>query len=439
MRQFAKSMMSAPLAASMFGMQQMLNLARLGGEPSGAEQVAGSMTRFSTSTASELRGVLRTVYDVTHSLQDRAVDMFFDTPLLNPTDYTSSMLELASPIVKVFSATIPGGDLVIRWEELQNKFEIFTLVRAVSKELGVPANATAIDLPALVDKSYEMGEFPSLWAIEGLGHEYADTFYHRGEVPHAIMHPDKTGGIDDGSLTMLHAGIGLAFAQRLLKQLKPSSPMTEVRTVVQQFLDLVYGNSRSGYEGCALESLGLVSRVFERPLFELIDRTLANHFPEEVLGFFWHGAGRGNYFGAEYFLPCPGIPFKSIVDSAPHHVARENLLAGLAWAITLVNMRQPIIMENLLRLQGTFLSSNDWFANGVASSLVMRNDTTPNASVVSAYCSHTPSGDEETGQIWDKIIRSSCTTALQQYYPTLKAKKRLGEVFRYQDLANQAS
>ena len=58
---------------------------------------------------------------------------------------------------------------------------------------------------------------------------------------------------------MLHAGVGLAFAERLLEGVTPTTPGPAVRPVLRRFLALCRGNSRPGYVGAALESLGLVA------------------------------------------------------------------------------------------------------------------------------------------------------------------------------------
>ena len=64
------------------------------------------------------------------------------------------------------------------------------------------------------------------------------------------------------SLTMMHAGLGLALAESLMKQLTLESSTQEIERVLKAFIKLCNNNSRPGYVGCALESLGLVTRCF---------------------------------------------------------------------------------------------------------------------------------------------------------------------------------
>ena len=74
--------------------------------------------------------------------------------------------------------------------------------------------------------------------------------------------------------------------------------------------------------------------------------------------------GRAIYFSARYFLPWTRIPWASIAGEAPHEIGRQNIISGLAWAITLVNMRHPAVMERLItEHQGEL--DKDAFANGV--------------------------------------------------------------------------
>jgi len=61
---------------------------------------------------------------------------------------------------------------------------------------------------------------------------------------------------------MMHAGLGLGLAESLMKQLTPDSSKKETERVVRAFIKLCQNNSRPGYVGCALESLGLVTRCF---------------------------------------------------------------------------------------------------------------------------------------------------------------------------------
>src|SRR3990172_5054790 len=120
-------------------------------------------------------------------------------------------------------------------------------------------------------------------------------------------------------------------------------------------------------------------------------------------------------------------------------LGRRNAAAGFAWAITLVNMRFPIIMETLLKYHGEEFLKDDAFANGVMSSLIMRYDITPDDSVLEAYRRHRPSpSDSRVADLWERLVREPAEKALTQIYPVLKQHQRIEEVFRYQDLTAMA-
>ena len=54
------------------------------------------------------------------------------------------------------------------------------------------------------------------------------------------------------------------------------------------------------------------------------------------------------------------------------------MTAGLAWATTIVNVRQPELMENFISMNGNRVSRTPAFTNGLMSTLIMGIDITPN-------------------------------------------------------------
>jgi hypothetical protein len=228
---------------------------------------------------------------------------------------------------------------------------------------------------------------------------------------------------------MLHAGIGLAFAEALLEPLTVQTAGPALRHVVKTFGELCRENSQPGYIAAAYESLGLVTRSFHAPLVQLVYRELQQS-AEYLLEYYWHGVGRAIYFSARSFLPCAEIDWEGEPGAAPDETGRSSITAGLAWAVTLVNMRQPIIMEHMLRRHGDVLSRSPAFADGVASSLIVRSETTPDADFIGAFCSHQP--DPPTGpnaDLWNRLIGDSCRRAVLYDWPALARARRLDTVF----------
>ncbi|MGC2696640.1 MAG: hypothetical protein WA738_12715, partial [Candidatus Angelobacter sp.] len=173
--------------------------------------------------------------------------------------------------------------------------------------------------------------------------------------------------------------------------------------------------------------------VFYPDLLQKVDQQLRLAGPE-FLGFFWHGAGRGLYFSREYFLPVLRTVWSGVDKDAGNAPDRLSSMAGLNWAVTLVNMRQPEIIQNMLR-SAVEIDLIQGFTNGAVSSVIMREDTTPGEPFTSAFYQNLPGADH--GPLvaeWASLIADPCQTGLQTYYPVLRRCDALDQVFRYQDL-----
>jgi hypothetical protein len=341
------------------------------------------------------------------------------------------------PMTRAMSFFIPGRDSRIAWQNASNNAEIIRMVVNVSSILPPPG--ANVPLPELVEKTYALGSFPALWAVEGLGHYYADTFYEKNEVPRDLLTDPRLESLPAKSMTMLHAGIGLAFAQRNLLKISATSPPADIRKTVAHIVELCRNSSREGYTGAAIESLGLVSRSFHGlAMLRAVDKELSA-IDQDLTGYLWRGAGRAVYFSIPNFIPGFRTPFRAVDmcrEEPPHDLGRRNMLAGFAWAVTVVNMRHPVVMETLLKYHGKEFAQGDAFSNGVMCSMIMRYDTTPDDPYIDRFCKYRPaSPDPQLIQRWDSLVKAPCERALQNYYPVLKNRRRLQEIFHYQDLA----
>ena len=344
--------------------------------------------------------------------------------------------KLLPPMTRAISLFIPGRDAQIAWRNAKNNAEIMELVANIGKKL--PPAGAQVSLPELVRTCYSLGPFPALWAIEGLGHYYGDGFYARKEIPENLLTAPATETLPAASLTMLHAGIGMAFAKSNLQTVNAKSSPADVRKAVQNIVTLCKNSSRPGYTGAAVESLGLVSRwLHDLPTLKVVDEQLAAIAPD-LLGYLWHGAGRAVYFSPQNFVPGIHTPWRAVEmcrTEAPHELGRRNMVAGLAWAITLVNMRYPLIMETVLKYHGEEFLRDDAFSSGVMSSIIMRYDITPDDPHIDLFLKYRPAGsDAKLVGLWDRLIKGPCERAMQVSYPVLKKYNRLEEVFHYQDL-----
>jgi hypothetical protein len=338
--------------------------------------------------------------------------------------------------VEALCLTATGTGAIAAAIELQNKGEVFLLVKGVALLIGIRPGEFPLPLPELLARSYGLGPFPALWAVEGLGHDYSQSYWDQGLVPHGLLSSPRTAALPAESLCMLNAGIGLSFADYLIGGLAPAAAAAEVRRVVAEIVGLCRDNARPGYLGAAFESLGLVTRLFHRERVAAVDQALRAVAPE-VRSYFWHGAGRALYFAPESFLPFSLWPtYAEACREAPDDLARRNAVAGLTWAAVLVNQRQPWVVSALLvephgeRLAR--LGLEDAFVNGVASSVVMRCATTPGAPFIADFCRYRPASPA-AARLWDRLVGRPCDAARRVLYPELAAANRLGEVFHYRE------
>jgi hypothetical protein len=248
---------------------------------------------------------------------------------------------------------------------------------------------------------------------------------------------------------MLHAGIGMSFAQHWMKTVNHLSSPADIRPVLGQITALCRDNSRPGYEGAALESLGLITQNGQfynetRPdqMVQIVSRELA-HIDPEAFEYFWHGVGRAHYFLPIHFVPGYGSTWHAVRmlrQAVPNERAWLNAIAGLAWGDTMVNIRHPQIVANLPQHHGAQLAADDGFANGVASSLIMRSDTTPSAPFITPFYQYQPDrAAAQLVQLWNDQVQQPSAVALHEYYPILKEHHRLGEIFRYHDFPDLMS
>ena len=422
MKELTKSMFSGPLNA----MQDLTN----------------SLVSTNTGKGAmeeQISDIIQAFLQASDDIQRDIVDMGFR--LLEPESWTPSgfartAAEMTARIAEGMRYADPSSEGLAAWRELGNKVEIFRLVKYLKSRVPIPEGR--FDLYEFVEKCYDLGPFLALWAVEGLGHDYAHTFRPYTETTQGILTDPALDKLAVKSMTMLHAGIGLGFAQELLDGTTDSTPSSEVRETLDLFIRLCKQNSRPGYEGAAIESLGIVTRNWHRNLVKIVDEQLID-FDEEAAAYFWRGAGRALYFQPVNFVPMYGSIANAIYMSkqeSPHEMARHNTLAGIAWAATVVNMRHPEVMEAFLNRHGDEVDGQDAFINGVVSSIIMRQDTTPDEPFIRDFIEHTPDvSNSHLEDLWKDIIRKPGDEGLSKFYPVLRDCHRLGEVFRYQCLA----
>ncbi len=405
-----------------------------------SDNLAEVLDKLTHAVASQLGlvtespSILGTVFYLGDGLQRSVTDDIFD--LFQPATWNpSNLFRITSDAIRQtmqLARLLDPEQAKLAWEELRNKLEIFVLVKNLSSKLELPADRL-MPLPELVEKAYSVSPFQALWAVEGLGHYYTDMYWKFKGIPQGLL-SEAQAAVPSKSLLMLHAGMGLAFADRLLDTLEPDAPSEgQTAAVLKQFLSLCENNARPGYLGAAIESLGIVTRDFYPDSIDIVQRQFEKIAPQ-FAGFFWHGVGRGFYFSREYFLPVLSTVSNAVEIEVKNCADQKSAMAGLAWAVTLVNMRQPAIMSNILQRQTTQLSLADAFTNGVTSSVIMRQDTTPDEPFTAAFCQYQPA-DPRIRVLWERLISLPCAVGLSEYYPVLKQHHALDEIFKFTDVS----
>jgi hypothetical protein len=345
-------------------------------------------------------------------------------------------LEMMQRSAEAIRLITPWRETRLAWREFQNKLEAFNLFAHGDTVLQIPQQGE-VRLQELVKKIETLEPYRAVWATEGLGYHLGLKLFEQGKGLRNLL-TDQSKGLPERSLAPLHAGMGLAIARRLMETIRPGSHESEIRRMLEQFVIACRNNSKTGYTGAAYESLGLVMRTLYPQMIPESDRQL-KEIDEDLLGYFWHGVGRGIYFAPTNFLP-DGSSFaremRMTCGQPPHELGRRNALAGLAWAMTLVNLRHPEILESLLTYHGGQLRDRDGFVNGVSSSVLIWRDSTSDDPSLRVFQNYQPdSSDETLVERWDRLVHRPCVEALECMYPVLKEHQRLDEVFHYRGLS----
>ena len=436
MSESADSVLKFPLAVSCFAAQRMLGMLPLSDwSPMRAAQKslykAGEAAKKDFSTNTMLFGAFQFGDKAQSAMASFASDAMA-LKMLSPSYLRDAAGSIAQGATDAYDAVTTGHARSLLKDQFQNTADVISYVNHVDAPRELSADGT-YPLDERVADCYARGDYPALWLVEGLGERYAEArlsadadltgLFTRGE---GTTLPGKT-------LLMMHAGAGIAFAKHEIAALTPWSGDADVRAALTRFVDLVRRNSLPGYEGAALESLGLVTRTWYPQLVNLVTGHLLA-VDVNAVEFFWHGAGRAMYFSPMYMLP--GLSAWEAADQEPpDDTARLNARAGVAWAFTIVNVRQPGIAEQFLRHKAGRVRNNGAYTNGVHSALIMAGEMVPGHQYVKEFCRFAPDASEASlVRAWEKHIGRDVQVETDEYRLALKAHHQLGEIFRCHSL-----
>jgi len=318
----------------------------------------------------------------------------------NPSSPQSGLFRLTlgglQQVAGWVASVLPDRDQRLVWQEFRNKalaFELFANVDSVLK-LRPGHNYSAAEL---IERALRLDLYESVWAMEGVGHLLAER----------QLFPSDTADVSPRLLVPLHVGMGLSIANRTLSTLRKTPSELEVRQAVESFTRLCESGSTPGFEPVAFEALGLVARNVYPDLVQSVARQSAG-VEAELEEYFWHGVGRGLYFLPGNAMPAscaPWIAIKAAERESPHESARRNMLAGLVWALTLVNLRHPEIPALFLKHHGDVVCGDDVFRNGLTSAILIWRASSPEDPSLQAFFRYHPDpGDRNLCQLWDDQV-----------------------------------
>jgi hypothetical protein len=302
------------------------------------------------------------------------------------------------------------------WRELENKLHAFEWFRCAGACLGLDAAAPAPLARPAARADALPDAYTGLWAMEGLG--YAGARAAAGAV--------ATDGVPARSVVPLSTGAALAAAELLLAG-------GADRERVRRWLARCRDAAVPGFPELAAEALGLVARTLDPWRLPRLDELLAAADPA-LAEYLWHGAGRGLYFAPMHLLPWSGgcrRAFAKARSEPPHAAGRRNATAGLAWALTLVNVRSPEVAEACLGGCGEEAGAEEAVANGASSALLVWRQWAGADRLLDGFLAHRPAAAGRALR-WRRRVVEPCRAALAASPVDLLGAGRLAALFRCQ-------
>jgi hypothetical protein len=245
------------------------------------------------------------------------------------------------------------------WREVANKIGAYRTFGSASRWLHM--HGDLLSIAAVPERLRKLDRYAAVWAMEGASYYHA----RRG----GRLRTSMVQRMPRAAWLTLHTGAGLAWAEAALRSARSAG----VQHMLDDFWDCCRREALDGYHEAAFEALGLVAVTLYPHLVSGMADCLGRA-SDDRSGLFWHGVGRGLYF-----LPAAFLPWRVAQRRAPMlagywpatGTARASAWAGLAWAVTLVNMRDPEVVENWLLEYGGEVRWHDALRNGLTSALIV--------------------------------------------------------------------
>jgi hypothetical protein len=295
------------------------------------------------------------------------------------------------------------------------------------------------ELAALVAETCRRDPKHLAFLLERLCYDFVRGAWRAGKEPLHLLDGEAARALPDRSLILLHAGLGMALTQHLMRPVRPDQPAAVFDAALDRFAELVSANARPDFAAVPFEALGLMVRRFLPRLHDPLEARLRAR-DARLASYYWHGAGRAIYFLPGSFHPFPGAARRGLEISRrepveAHH--RLDALAGFSFAATMINLRRPELVARLLAHLEP--GETEALASGVAGALLTRHHTNPEEPAVREFLrplagTWSATADRRLIGVWETAVRMPCAEALDRGYPLLRARGELATFACYRQL-----
>lgn len=351
--------------------------------------------------------------------------------LLDPRHLARAGLLTARFGSELIDSLLKGPEASIGYVELDNKIRAFHFFET---EAAYLESQKAILAPAEGIRSAQtrLGHEQSVWATEGIGYELFERCRRAGR-PTRDLFAGAGDDVPNGSWTVLHTGMGMALAESWLERI-PSPPAPgSLSERLAEYVQLCQDAARTHYAELVFEPLGLVMRLL-RPDLVPAFRAELDRIGPPWNDLFWHGFGRGLYFLPANLAPRRSAPWYGLDQcrtEPPHQTGRRNAASGFSWAITLVNLRRPEVVESFLSHHLASRDRDDPAAQGISSALLLWHETTDGSRELRQFVAHV--AHPERRSLWERLVREPFEEGVRGWTAssTPDDGRRVSELFSY--------
>jgi hypothetical protein len=325
----------------------------------------------------------------------------------------------------VMSYFLPGHEM----QEAQNKILAFRLFAYVDRELSIPQSRLE-PIETLAGRAMALSNYRKIWALEGVSHYYTNAVQSPLSLRGLLMNPE----LRETTMVPMHAGAGTSFAGKILAALNGHSSKLALQDAFKRFSELCESNSRPGWLENSIEPFGLCVRSLHPHLLARISDAIGE-IDINAQRLFWHGVGRSLYFVPMNFVTFGGSherALKTAIAEAPTIEDRCNCVAGLVWAVTLVNICHPAVLKNLLRASDA-IRMPDAVINGIVSALMIWKHMVPEDREFLPVYFQPCTGSARDVRLWNDYVVKPAVNAFAKVYPKLLEDGRVASVFEYKE------